>query len=188
MGATDSRNRRMYTTVAIILVVALCGLVLMSVDNASADNRSLGALQRGPNGEAGSISAQAESPYGAIVKMMAALVVVIACIYVGLFLLNRHMKRRQYGKAVGRSLDVIETAFVGPKKTVSLVRVADRAVLIGVTDHQISILTELSEAETARLLVEQQPSSEENFSTMLTSAFDRVKRIRERGREALARA
>lgn len=187
MGATKHQNRRIYSTVAIILVVALCGMVMMSVGDTSADNSSLTALQN-KNGENAVMSAQPESPYGAIVRMIAALVVVIACIYGGLFLLSRQMKRRRYGKAGGGSLDVLETAFVGPKKTVSLVRVADRAVLIGVTDNQISVLTELSEPETARLLAEQSQPSQEAFGTMLGAAFGHVKKLGERGKEALARA
>ncbi len=176
----------MYTTVALVLVVALSGLVMLTVGDASADNSSLAALQqKADNGEA-TISAQPVSPYGALVKMIAALVVVIASIYGGLYLLNRQMKRRQFGRTGGRSLDVLETAFVGPKKTVSLVRVADRAVLIGVTDNQISVLTELSEPETARILAEQPQPRQETFGSLLNSAVDRVKKLR--GREALARA
>ncbi|MBD3401813.1 flagellar biosynthetic protein FliO [candidate division GN15 bacterium] len=177
----------MIFTVAIILVVALCGLVMIGSSGVEAEGTTNSLAEVKANAGNGGANVASGSPFGALFKMIAALVIVIACIYGGLYLLNRQMKRRQFGKA-GGTLDVIETAFVGPKKTVSLVRIADRAVLVGVTDNQITVLTELSEPETARILAEQQQPSQEAFGTVLHTAFDRMKKLRERGREALARA
>ena len=116
-------KRRNVVGVTIILVLAFAGLLMINAD---------------PAGDNAGVAATAESPefVGAalpsLMRMMSALVIVIACIYGGIWLLRKGMNRT--GGAVGRTLEVLETTGVAPKKTVSLIRVADKAVLIGVTE------------------------------------------------------
>lgn len=111
--------------------------------------------------------------------MLSALVIVIACIYLGIYLLKKLMGRKYGGYSKDNLLQVIETTYVGPKKTVSLVRVADKAVLIGVTDNTISVLTELDEAKTAEIMpAVAAEESREPFSRFLTSASVRLKEFR----------
>lgn len=100
-----------------------------------------------------------------------ALVVVIICIYGGIWVLKKMTTRRHSGGRKAYMLEVLETAYIDPKKSLSLVRVADRSVLIGVTDNQISVLTELdTELTKAAMEAASQGSQGESFSTMLKSA------------------
>ena len=115
----------------------------------------------------------------ALIKMASALVVVIICIYGGIYLLKRFTsgKTRRRG---GRLLEVIETTYVAPKKTVSLVRVADKAVLVGVTESQISMLTELDADQTAAIATEppeEAEATEVPFGKLLGTAADQLKRF-----------
>ena len=113
-----------------------------------------------------------------LLKMGAALVLVIACIYAGLYALKRLMNGRRSGDPRSGALEVLETTFVAPKKTVSLVRVADKSVLIGVSDSRISVLTELDATQTAEIIAAQTIRKEsDSFKKLLTAASDRVKRI-----------
>ncbi len=111
-----------------------------------------------------------------LIKMLVALAVVIVCIYVGIFLLKKLMARSHIGHGGNSLLEVIETAYIDPKKSLSLVRVADKSVLIGVTDNQISVLTELDPQHTMSAVQQSsQQKSEDGFMSMLRSASDKLR-------------
>lgn len=108
-------------------------------------------------------------------KMIVALMVVIACIYAGIYFLKRLMvKRRTAGKPDGL-LEVIETTHLDARKSIALVRVADRAVLIGVTEQHISMLTELDHASAAGALEAAPATQPDAFGAMLKSVAGKVK-------------
>jgi flagellar protein FliO/FliZ len=110
-----------------------------------------------------------------IIKMITALGVVIVCIYIGIWLLKKLTNRRYTNGRKAFMLEVLETAYIDPKKSLSLVRVADRSVLIGVTDNQISVLTELdTELTKAAMDAASKGTQGESFSTMLKSATQKI--------------
>ena len=110
--------------------------------------------------------------------MLSALVVVIACIYGGIYLLRRMMGRRHSGRGGAGLLQVLETAHLGPRKSVSLVRVADKSVLVGVTEGQISVLTELDETKTAEIVAaDEAAETKPAFAGLLETATARLKNM-----------
>ena len=116
---------------------------------------------------------------GAIVKMVSALVIVIAVVYLGLYLLKKTMGKKYAGSSQG-ALEVLQTAYVGPHKSLSLVRVADRSVLVGVTESQISAITELTAEETERICGAVESATAEktdSFARLLSMAGDKLKSI-----------
>ena len=181
-------DRRRLLTLGVILAVAFCGLLLVVSQREVEATNTAGTVVMSstattePAGEATTF----ESAYGSIFKMIAALVVVVGCIYGGLYLLGRLMGRGGKGAARGRNLELLESTFVGPKKSVSLLRVGDRSVLVGVTDNGISMLTELSEQETASLLAAQDAPVQEPFGAFLKSAYSKVVQRRLKQNEAVA--
>jgi len=175
------QNRRMLITVTIILAVALCGLFMINVKPASAGrgllNQVSGAVSPAP-GDQPATPAANTGMAGAIAKMVSALAVVIAAVFGGLYLLRKLMGKR-YGKT-GRNdiLDVVQTTYIGPHKTISLVKIGSRSVLVGVTDTQISTLTELDEAETAEILAgTAQPAAPDAFAGLLKHATARLRQM-----------
>jgi len=59
---------------------------------------------------------------------------------------------------------------------VSLIRVADRSVLVGVAEGQISPLAELDASETAAILNrEVHHETKDSFSTMFDSALNKIR-------------
>ena len=175
-------KRRLIPGVVVLLLAAFIGLASINIDQAAAE-RGQAPVQppvaASATEEAGAESFDVGVPVGSIVKMVSALVIVVFCIYVGLLLLKRLTNSRYRGKGRDDLLEVIHTAYVGPKKMVSLVRVADRSVLVGITDQNISMLTELDAEETAEVLT-QEPRDESavNFSGVLRSAGDKIRRFR----------
>jgi flagellar protein FliO/FliZ len=167
------KNRRTWITTGLLLAVAVVGLAVIDISPGGAQPSAAedAAVARVGNDLGTSV-------LPALIKMASALVVVVICIYGGIYLLKRLMAGKTRRRR-GRLLEVVETTYVAPKKTVSLVRVADKAVLVGVTDSQISMLTELDADQTAALAAEpaEAETAEIPFGKMLHSAADHLKRF-----------
>ncbi|MDZ4724415.1 MAG: flagellar biosynthetic protein FliO [candidate division Zixibacteria bacterium] len=115
---------------------------------------------------------------GSMIRMFAALIAVILCIYVAVFLLKKFLGKRLPGNKSMGSLRILETKYLGSKQSLSLVQVGGRAVLVGVTEHGMTALTELSETETKDLLtLESKTVESEPFSQLLKSASTKIREL-----------
>ena len=169
------QNQRLFITVTIIVGVALIGLFAINPGEATVGVKDTDVLTDATAVETTSFS---DSPVWSILKMVSALVVVIVCIYLSVALLKKAMGKKLSANKTSNSLEVLETTYLAPRKSLSLVRVAEKSVLLGVTDNNISVLTELDAEETVELLnVEKMSDSEptKNFKDMLRSASSRFK-------------
>jgi flagellar biosynthetic protein FliO len=181
-------NRRALVIMAVMAAVALVGVTMIKVEPVHADRTlTSGATLAGTVNDASASAGEtnpsepvvgAEQPGigAAVIKMISALALVIAAVYGGLYLLRRMMGRRHGGPLGLNALEVLQTTYVGQHKAISLVKVGKRSVLVGVTDNQISTLTELDQDETEEILGQTpEPVRSENFSRLLTGAAERLK-------------
>lgn len=175
----------------VIAILALAGVTMIKIDPARAD-RALTTESTiaadSPEAAEGSVppgmtpqengAAARPSVGAAVVKMISALALVVVALYGGLYLLRRLMGRRHGGNLGIDALEVLQTTYVGQHKAISLVKVGKRSVLVGVTDNQISTLTELDAEETDEIL-EQTASSPANdsFTRVLSGAAEKLKMI-----------
>lgn len=178
----NSMSKRGWITVALILATAFAGLVMINVGPVTADNNevkseAVSKVDVPITGLTGSLSTTVLPSMG---KMISALVIVLACIYLGLALLKRLMGKGRTKSQGGDLLEVLETTYVAPKKIVSLIRVADKSVLIGVTDNQITVLTELDAVQTAEILVRPDNTAvvSDRFGSMFQTALGKFKELR----------
>lgn len=103
-------------------------------------------------------------------KMVASLGVVLAMI---LFLLYgvRKLANQRSGSAGGKRIQVLESHYMGVKKTISLVRVPGKVLVLGITGDRINLLDTLDED----IVRQQEPTGESNsFGPILS---DRLKKI-----------
>ena len=191
MPKSKAHNRRTIITIIVMATVALVGLAMSNIDQAQADKVLPAGPSEGPSTPDLSDQAEASaavSPEGspsadpsvmtAIAKMVSALVLVILLVYGALYALRRMMGRRYGSRATNDSLQVLQTTYVGQHKAISLVKVGQRSVLVGVTDNQISTLTELDAAETEQIVdASAQPTRSESFSRLLLAATEKLKVI-----------
>lgn len=173
-------SKKSIIIVSLIILGAICGVVMINVGTVSADMPANGTVEQGVAAtQTEQSSFSGASAWGPLVKMLSALILVIFCAYGALWLLKRTMNRNRGARGRQARLEVIDSTFVAPKKSVSLVKVGDRSVLVGVTDQQISVLTELSCEETEKMLADDAPVDEANgFGRLLKSATDRLKSAR----------
>ena len=184
----NKAQRRNVIGVVVILAVAVIGLLALGNNPAS-------AVKLNPTDTADTLAAatQASTPefvgtaMPSMLRMVFALIVVIGAIYGGLWLLKRSMNRGfAHG---GRTLEVLETTAVAPKKTISLVRVADKAVLVGVTDAGIAMLTELTPEQTSEIVAAQaKPATDEGFSKALAAATGKLREFGLKRKQAVLEA
>jgi flagellar protein FliO/FliZ len=190
LGKNKLYNYRRIITVGIILGIALIGLVMINVDPVSADKKTINLDATGVtlNGDTTSTSAAnsyfSQNATLSMFKMISALVVVLVCIYVCIYLLKKFMKRRTTAGGREGLLEVLETAYLGPRKTISLVRVADKSVLLGITENQINILTELGDEETSKIIAHEPGVKEESFNNVFKTVLTNLKKVKTGNKEA----
>lgn len=178
---------------AIMRVVVLAGLlvsvvVISSLVTKSGSGDLVTAVEAQPLTQlvGADQSTSVTEALGPITRMVGALIVVILCIYIGLFVLRKMMGKRHHAIADSGALQVLQTAHLAPRRSVSLIKVANRAVLIGVTDNHLSVLTELSEEETSEILQASQSSPEpDQFGPFLAKAMRKIRDLRPHRQEAV---
>ena len=189
MPKNKPHTRRSIIGAALIVAVALVGLLVTGVPPSAAKQSGIPAVTVSPADTPAADSPAPLTGYTSalpsLVRMLSALIIVIFAIYVGLYVLRRLMNRRFAGVGAPNALEVIQSAPVGPKKSVTLVRIGDRSVLLGITDEHISPLTELTEEETGRILAATQTEQATPvFSTVLQRAVGRLKEMSQGKRTA----
>ena len=177
-------KRRSQLTVVAIVLAALIGVLAINTDRATAVKADATVETTAAQTETaattnnGSSTGFYSSAAPSLIKLVSALVIVVVCIYVGVYLLRKLMGKKYSGNRRNTVLEVLETTYVAPKKSVSLLRVADKAVLVGTSENQISVLTELDPEQTREVLAAIEPETEtENFGNLFKTATEKLKEI-----------
>lgn len=92
------------------------------------------------------------------------------------------------GAASGRQLQVLETKALAPNRSLHLVRVGNRAVLLGVTPERINQLTEIDDPEEVERLVEaaaEREGSPRSLRAIVGGISDTLSRARAPRRDGL---
>ncbi len=101
------------------------------------------------SGAASGETAMAGTRLGAsmlLLRMLLALAAVVGLIWGGATLFRRSMGRGANGMT-GAKFRVIGCTFLGPKKAIYAVYAVDRVLILGVTEAQITLLSEVNEPE-----------------------------------------
>jgi flagellar biogenesis protein FliO len=175
-------KRRSQLTVIVIVLAALIGVLSINTDPATAVKTEQPALSSLSQAETGLESTSDDntgfytSAAPSMFKIISALIIVVVAIYGGVYLLKRMMGRKYSGNRETNILEVIETTYVAPKKSVTLLRVAEKSVLVGMSENQITVLTELDSDQTREVLASIEPRREtESFGNVLKTATDKLK-------------
>ena len=87
----------------------------------------------------------------------------------------RWLQQRTRAGMSSQPLGIMGTLSLGPKKSIHLVRVMDRIILIGAADGSLSLLSELSKEETDSLL-KSNAKATTNFSSVLSNQLLQFKK------------
>jgi len=84
---------------------------------------------------------------GAVFKVVSSVALVVAVLYAGVYLTRALSRKVGSGNVKADAISVIHKRHIAPKKAIYVVTIGQRAMVVGVTDSQISHLADLSQAE-----------------------------------------
>jgi len=145
--------------IALVLVIAAGAYVSAQIGTAPGGHKTKPVQNDAIAADAGSAQTNPEHQFNnsvtwSLLKLLGALVLVVAGIYGFVYILRKMMGRKFSGNRGNDLIEVLETTYIEQKKSLSLVRFHDRAVLIGTADSGINVLAELDAEQTARILSE----------------------------------
>ncbi len=82
-----------------------------------------------------------------ILKMIFPLLVITALLGGALWFVKKYTARSKYAGSKEFSVKVINTQMIFPKRFISLVKVKDKLLVLGITDHSINLLKEFDFTE-----------------------------------------
>lgn len=105
---------------------------------------------------------------GATLRVLLALAILLPAVYFVTKLLSRQASRWTKGKAVR----VIDSAVLGPNRSVHLIEVAGRILVVGATPEHVTLLSEVSEPDrVAELLIATSPGGSMQFADIFKGAL-----------------
>ncbi len=94
-----------------------------------------------------------QSLMGYAVKMLATLAFVVGLMFLLFYIFKKVVAKQGMFGSADKPIRVISTGFLGPKKSIAMVEVAGRVLILGVANEQITLLSSLEdEAEVARIV------------------------------------
>jgi flagellar biosynthetic protein FliO len=168
-----NRNHRIAWLLAAVLIMAGVGIVYGNrPDTAPAvTQQDTAAVSMG---EEDAVPSLTESVVPSLTRIALTLCVVVAIIYLTVFLLKKLSGSRAGGTGRGRMVQVIEQTYLAPKKSVCLLKLADRAVLVGITDTGINLLTEFDWESLPSDILERAGRTQAGFPGMLQEAAGKL--------------
>jgi flagellar protein FliO/FliZ len=82
-----------------------------------------------------------------ILKMLSAPALVLGLMVVAMFFLRKFMSKTGGGVESDELVKIVSTRYLGPKSSIVILDVLGRVVVVGVTNQQISLLTEIDDRE-----------------------------------------
>ena len=120
------------------------------------------------------------NPFTALISWVLALILVIAVIYILAFFVRKGLIRTQQPLGPQGSFRIIGHLTLSPKLMLYLVEVADRILVMAITDDSATTLSEITEPEVVNKLRNEASIYEPqtpNFVEYFRQAADRLKRI-----------
>jgi flagellar protein FliO/FliZ len=116
---------------------AAIGLALTAQPALAIDPKDVSTITSGPQGP--TPAHLSTSGLGDLGRLFFGLVIVIAVIGIAYAILRKASRARLPGRR-GTALEVLETTPLGPNRNLHLVRVGERVLVVGATDHGITAL------------------------------------------------
>lgn len=111
-----------------------------------------------------------ETPLGRVlVDLVVKLGIVLAIAYGSLYILRGVMARQGMAPGRQRHLRVLESASLGPNRSVHVVRVGEKVMVVGSTPEQVTMLAEVDDVETLRQLNAEREAG--SFQSRLSGAL-----------------
>ena len=113
--------------------------------------------------------------FSTAIKMMSALGIVLACMFVAFYFMKRFMNRDTVSSKA-KLIKVLANTYIGVKKSVSLIEVPGSVLVVGITNDKISLLTKIEDKEVLEsICLSDERKSQTSFSDHLQKLSSRFK-------------
>ncbi|MBD3382196.1 MAG: hypothetical protein GF404_08365 [candidate division Zixibacteria bacterium] len=146
-----------------VFLTVTIGLCWYKAAFSQADTTEAGAQPFSPefSGEIGST----------LLKMGLALLLIIALIYLSVFVLKRLSTARMGRQSLSGAIEVVDRHFISPKKQVCLLKVEKKYLLVGVTEQAVNLVADVSDQEFIKPQTASSPESKGfSFKTFFNDA------------------
>ena len=111
-----------------------------------------------------------------LLRTSGALLLIVVLIFAVVFVLRRYVFSRNGSGPGSGEVRVLNSTFLGPKKSIHLVKVLNRILVLGVSDTQIATLSEFKAEEAEEFLVQDVSGrKEQSFAGILQTLTGRGK-------------
>ena len=158
----------------LLLLLLVIGPVTMAQDVATDQTvPSMAQTQTAACGrEKESMPSLTESVLPSLTRIAVSLCVIVAIIYLTVFLLKK-LSNSHIGGRKGTAIQIVEQTYLAPKKSVCLLKLADRAVLVGITENSMNLLTEMEWDALPQETIEKSDRAHAGFQGFLNEAAGR---------------
>ncbi len=113
-----------------------------------------------------------------ILKSIFSLSVVIVLIIGFVMFIKKFVYNRSGSNISNGLIKVINTTYIAPKKSINLVKIMDRILVVGITENQMQTLAEFKEEEIPDSIIEtrKRNGSIKQFSNYFNMFFDKVRK------------
>ena len=181
---------RRFCSMASVLCIFILAFSLLSPDCLAAAADTAGAGSGYLSGYDNTDPKPSQMSWWSTLAYLISLVAVFAFVVVMAYFASRFLSgrfQRQSSETGGR---LMEHLALGPNKSVCVVEIGGRVLLLGVTDHQITLLGEIEDPEEIDRLRRQavaQPLDNSAFASQLSSLEELTRRVPSLFREGLNR-
>lgn len=141
-------------------VIALLVVVSITIFGLSMRSRRINAIAQPPvSADTTAVQPLSLEPYAtdglasALIKTVLITLVIVVVIVLGARGL-RHLWGRQMAPTSALDIQILGRRYFNPKQSIALVKVRDRELLVGITDHSIQLLCDLTPGETETTIKE----------------------------------
>jgi flagellar biogenesis protein FliO len=93
------------------------------------------------------------------VKVIGSVLLLIGILYAGMYAMRVLSGRTGRGGSYSGAISVLHKTHIAPKKAIYVLKVGEKAMVVGVTDSQINHLSDLSDEELGSLQVPEKPKA-----------------------------
>jgi flagellar biosynthetic protein FliO len=90
--------------------------------------------------------------FSSLIKMIAALAVVLGIMIAAMYFLKKFVKGSGTGVDDGKFIKIISTRYIGPKCSIMLMDVLNSIIVVGIANNQITMLTTISDPKSLERL------------------------------------
>jgi flagellar protein FliO/FliZ len=91
------------------------------------------------------------SMVGVVMKLLLSMVLIVGLIYLSMHFLKKLNTRSAKGEVLGDFVKVLNRTFIAPKQSLLVVKMGEKYAILGVTENNINMISEVSPEEIEKL-------------------------------------